>query len=96
MPLVVEKFPVIWKTLKQKGYTLQVGCEIIKTEIMRETGILNEKTLQNAFSGFIRLGYVKDSGVGSIFFIAGKKPYDFPQDKEKIETEEDLTAKYGV
>lgn len=90
----VPKFPKIMDNLKKRGYTLQVGSEEVKTEIMRETGTCKEAGLSLAFAAMVRLGYLRDSGRGSIFFICQKEPYNFPQ--EKKETVKEIGDKYGV
>lgn len=94
MPNVVGKMPQIIKNLNKMGKTIAANSEDIKIEVMRETGIINAKTLINAMEAMVKLGFIKDSGHGSVFYLCQFKPYNFPQDKNNLSLEKDeLTGK---
>ena len=96
----VPKFPKIIENLRARGFTLQVSLETVKTEIMRETGTLKDASLTMAFRAMVRLGYLKDTGNGMVYYIYQKEPYNFPKigdnKSEDDLDEEELAKKFGV
>lgn len=90
----IPKFPEIVSNLKSQGYTHQVGIEILKTELMRVLGLTGDKSLRRTIYIMDRLGYIKDTGKGAIFYVCQDRPGDFPQARRKEDEEE--MDKYGV
>ncbi len=88
----IPHFPKIFGDLKSKGNMERVGRNQLADSIITNTKVYNEKTITKIIALMSRLGYIRDSGRGSIFLIYQGEPHNFPQEIEEVDKELD---KYG-
>lgn len=76
----VPKFPGIVAELKRAGFTYEVGFEILKTYIMRETGVIRSETIKRIVQAMEQLGYIqRPSADIPVWRVCGSQPYRFPE-----------------
>ena len=83
----IFQFPKVMAGLRARGYHLQVGLEQLKVEVKRVTGITKDATLVSSIKDMCLLGYLKDQGSGTVFYISQGGLYDFPQAKKAAQDE---------
>ncbi len=81
----IPKFPEIIENLKKAGYKEKANRQTIVLEIKRTCYISLGKTLSRTLNDMTDLGYIKDTGESSIFWVCQNAPYDFPKEKEDLD-----------
>ncbi len=84
----ILKYPEVIRELNSEGYKNQVGIMNLRNSIMKTLGTIRNETIANHLRAMEQLGYIKDTGQSSIFYLCKNgKANDFSHVEVDIKEE---------
>jgi len=83
MPWSFMKYvPEVFRLVRSRGFEYECPMKVLRTELKRVTGVVNDKVVSNWLRNLEEMGYIKNKGEFVVeLCVDFDRPYEFISDR---------------